>query len=182
MKKAFILTALTITYLLSGCTTTQTKGVDLKNTQQISESITVQHDGFRNVTTVTAPAIREGNVFHSKMWFLRSIRVGQSERNIIQLYAQVKTTAKEHPNLSSAASQGRIFETQKIKTDVLSCGGVAGTCRYQEDVVAELTIKDLYELLGSNSFVQIGIADRYGDNWVFELTKEYIDAFASKIN
>jgi len=166
--------------LLTACSVTQYKpDFDLRDQHVISNKVSIDYDQFTKQKSIRGPIIRTGNILNKKSWFLRSFKRDNSKTPTTQIYVSVYYYGSDWRFLERAATNGEFFKTTKISREVVSCSG--GRCSYREDLAINITIEKLHSLLDDNGVVMFGIKDRYGENWVVDLTKEYIDAFASNL-
>ena len=163
--------------MLGGCAVTT--DFNLRDKEQIYKSIEVKNDKFRNQISYTAPPIKAGNIFNNKTWLLRAFKTGNSLPTT-QIYVSIYYTSNNWKYFSDAASNGKVLPSKIISRNVVSCDSTMG-CSYREDLVINVDIDKLKTLLDKNGVLFIGIKDRFGENWVIDITSEYLDAFERKL-
>lgn len=167
---------ISIFLIISGCAVKPS--FDLRNKDQIASGITVKYDQFRKETWYKAPPIKAGNIYNYKTWFLRGLKKDDGT-SFTQVYVRIHYTAENWKFFEDAASNGEVLPTTKISRNVDSCSGSMG-CSYTEDLAINISLEKLETLLNENGVLVIGIRDRYGENWIVDMTSEYISAFKSK--
>lgn len=156
-----------------------TTDFNLRDKNEIYNKIVVKYDNFRNQIIYIAPAIKIGNIRNNKIWFFRGFKI-KGLPAITHIYVAIKYYSNGWKNFKNAASNGEIIPTRIISRHVISC--VGHNCNYREELAISISLNKLKTFLNEYGVVNIGIKDQYGQNWVIDLTNEYILAFEKKLN
>lgn len=178
MASLKILTLLTAMLCLSCSGIIIKPNFDIRDKDDIKARVAIKEDKFRKQKTIKGPPIAIGDILGTyKTWFLRAIK-NENIPPSVHVYISFMYSNNDWLLFDEAASNGEIFETKVINRDVRSCRSTGG-CSYNEDLIFYIPIEKLESLLNEDGVVHFGIRNKFGENWVIDFTREYIDAFSS---
>lgn len=181
MKKALLgCVVLVVGLLFSGC---MGAGYDLlpDDKEEVSKSITIEHDNFKNQTWLRTPAylIRKGMTDRFPVIATyRAVKKGD-ELQFIQLYLQIKGTEWAFFN-EAVGEDGYRFDFVKIDKDVNSYGAVkTGIVTIVDEVFGlNISMEQLEKIATKDYAIKVYGKKRQGE---FIMPKHISEAFLSKL-